>query len=62
MRAVYPRLHTLVKSMLTISCTTASVERYLSRSRCYHKYTWDIISLRRRTTEFQLLWWFYIVM
>jgi len=31
MRAVYPYVHTLKKSMLTTSCTTASVERYLSK-------------------------------
>jgi len=29
MRAVYPNVHTLTKSMLTISCTTASVEHSL---------------------------------
>jgi len=27
MRAVYPNVHTLIKSMLTTSCTTESVER-----------------------------------
>jgi len=37
MRAVYPYVHAL-KSMQTISCTTAPVERCLSKWRCY-KYT-----------------------
>jgi len=27
MRVVYPNVHTLIKSMLTTSCATASVER-----------------------------------
>jgi len=31
MRAVYPYVHTLVKLKLTISCTTASMERCLSK-------------------------------
>jgi len=31
MRAVYPYVHTLIKSMPTISCTTVSVERCLSK-------------------------------
>jgi len=40
-RAVYTYVHTLIKSKLTISCATASVERCLSRWRCY-KYTCEI--------------------
>jgi len=31
MRAVYPYVHTLIKSMPTTSCTNASVERCLSK-------------------------------
>jgi len=31
MRAVYPYVHALIKSMLTTSCTNASVERCLSK-------------------------------
>jgi len=31
MKAVYPYVHKLMKSKLTISCTTASVERCLSK-------------------------------
>jgi len=31
MRAVYPDIHALIKSKLTISCTTVSVERCLSK-------------------------------
>jgi len=31
MRAVYPYVHTLIKSKLAISCTTASVEHCLSK-------------------------------
>jgi len=32
MRAVYPYVHTLIKSKLTTSCTTASVERAVYQS------------------------------
>ena len=41
MQGVYPDIHTLIKLMLTISFTTASMERCLSRWWCY-KYTWEI--------------------
>jgi len=35
MRAVYPNVHRVIKSMPTTSCANASVERCLSRWRCY---------------------------
>jgi len=41
MRAVYPYIHALIKLMLTISCTTASVERCLSNWQ-YYEYTCKI--------------------
>jgi len=55
MRAVYSYVHTLIKSMITISCTTASVERCVSR--WYYKGIINILvkSLLRRTIELQLL-------
>jgi len=47
--------------MLTISSTSVSVERCLSRWQ-YYKYSLLAKSLRRRTIGLQLFWWFYIVM
>ena len=38
MRAVYPCVHTLIKVMLTISCTAGSVERYLSTKAVLYIY------------------------
>ena len=60
MRTVDLNLHTLIKSMLTTSCTIASVE-------CAVYQDGGVInilakSLRRRTIELQLLWLFCIVM
>ena len=53
MRAVYPNAHTLIKSMLTTSCTTASVERAVYQD----GGVMNILakSLRRRSIELQLL-------
>jgi len=52
-RAVYPHVHTLKESMLTISCTTASVECCLSR---YSVIIYTIAKLLwRRTMQLQLL-------
>jgi len=61
MRVVYPYVHTLIKSKLSISCTTASVEHFLSRWQ-YYKYSLLPKPLQRRTIELQFFWWFYIVM
>jgi len=54
MRAVYPHVHTLIKSMLTTSCTIATVERGVYQD----GGVLNILakSLRRRTVELQLLW------
>jgi len=38
MRAVYPNVHTLIKSKLTTSCTTASVERVVYQDGGVVKY------------------------
>jgi len=62
-RAVYPYVHALIKSKLTISCTTASVERCLSKMADRHLYITFVggvinmlaKSLWRRTIELQLL-------
>jgi len=45
MTAVYPYVHALLKSMMTTSCTTASVECCQSRWRC-HKPTCKITAER----------------
>ena len=60
MRAVYPNVHTLIKSMLTTSCTTATVERGV----CQDGGVINILakSLRRRTIELQVLWLLCIAM
>jgi len=38
MNSVYPNVHTLVKLMLTISCTTVSLERSVSRLKLLRVY------------------------
>ena len=50
-RAVYPNVHTLIKSMLTISYTTASVERAVYQDGGVTNILAK--SLRRRTIELQ---------
>ena len=60
MRAVYPNIRTLIKSMLTTSCTTASVERAVYQDGGFINILAK--SLRRRTIELQLLWLLCIVM
>ena len=54
MRAVYPIGHTLLKSMLTTNCTTASVERAVDQDGGVINILAK--SLQRRTIELQLLW------
>jgi len=53
MKAVYPNVHTLMKSMLTTSCTTALVERAVYQN----GGVTNILAKaqRRRTIELQLL-------
>jgi len=60
MRAVYPNVHTLIKSMLTTSCTTVSVERAV----CQDGGVTNILakSLQRRMIELQLLSLLCIIM
>ena len=53
MGAVYPYVHTLLKSMLTTSCTTASVEHGVYQDGGVINILAK--SLRRRTVELQLL-------
>jgi len=60
MRAIYPNVHTLIKSMLTTSCTTASVERTVYQDGGVTNILAK--SLRRRTIELQLLWLLCIAM
>jgi len=60
MRAVYPNVHTLIKSMLTTSCTTASVEHAVYQDGGVTNILAK--SLRRRTIELQLLGLLFIVM
>jgi len=53
MRAVYPNVHTLIKSMLTTNCTTASVEQAVYQDGGVINTLAK--SLRGRTIELQLL-------
>jgi len=53
MRAVYPSIHALIKSMLTTSCTTASVERAVYQG---GGVTNILAKSLRRTIALQLLW------
>jgi len=53
MRAVYPKVYILIKSMLTISYTTASVERAVYQDAGVINILAK--SLRRRTIELQVL-------
>ena len=59
MRAVYPNVHTPLKSKLTINCTSA-VSGPLSTKDCG---VWNILTKSlRRTIELQLFWWCCIAM